>query len=254
MVGLNSSYGVRRTRFAAIAVGFALLIAPASLAWADGPTSDKPVTHKSKVHAVARPAAKSAVKRHSNAKSETAAEAQDGKPQVGIASWYGKDFNKQKTASGEKFSPNLPTAAHRTLPIGTHVKVTNLKTGQSTTVRVNDRGPYKKGRVIDLSQSAAKEIGLAHKGVAKVKIEVVGHDDKQAPPAANNAAVKQQADQQKAVAAPAPRPAPSPTPEQTAQANEPQPSLAAPVTQTAKPAQAAKAPAPDPVQRFSRRW
>src|SRR5579862_5541884 len=103
--------------------------------------------------------------------------------QVGVASWYGKQFAKKKTANGEKFSPNLPTAAHRTLPLGTHIKVTNLENGQSTTVRVTDRGPYERGRVIDLSQSAATDIGMKHDGVAPVKIEVIGHDTDASPAA-----------------------------------------------------------------------
>ncbi len=155
--------------------------------------TSKPAVHKAKAHvaAKAKPAAnhvKAAAK-----KAIRKAKAAGDNAQVGMASYYAKHFNKKKTASGEKFSSSLPTAAHKTLPIGTHVKVTNLQNGQSTTVRVNDRGPYKKGRVIDLSKSAAKDIGMTHDGVAPVKIEVVGHDDKQASPAANNAAVKQEA-------------------------------------------------------------
>jgi rare lipoprotein A (peptidoglycan hydrolase) len=97
-----------------------------------------------------------------------------GKPeptQVVTASWYGPGFHGQATASGETFNQHALTAAHRTLPLGTEAKVTNLETGQSVTVTINDRGPYVQGRQLDLSQAAAKQIGLTKKGVAKVKIE-----------------------------------------------------------------------------------
>src|SRR5438132_12150775 len=97
-----------------------------------------------------------------------------GKPatiQVGMASWYGPGFRGQETASGETFDQHALTAAHRTLPLGTEAKVTNLETGQSVIVKINDRGPYVQGRHLDLSQAAAKQIGLTKTGVAKVKIE-----------------------------------------------------------------------------------
>jgi rare lipoprotein A len=97
-----------------------------------------------------------------------------GKPettQVGMASWYGPGFHGHETASGETFDQHALTAAHRTLPLGTEAKVTNLETGQSVHVTINDRGPYVQGRQLDLSQAAAKQIGLTKQGVAKVKIE-----------------------------------------------------------------------------------
>jgi rare lipoprotein A len=97
-----------------------------------------------------------------------------GKPettQVGTASWYGPGFHGQETASGETFDQHALTAAHRTLPLGTEAKVTNLDTGQSVNVTINDRGPYVPGRQLDLSQAAAQQIGLTKTGVAKVKIE-----------------------------------------------------------------------------------
>lgn len=92
--------------------------------------------------------------------------------QVGTASWYGPGFHGQETASGEVFNRHALTAAHRTLPLGTKAKVTNLETGQDVHVTINDRGPYVPGRHLDLSQAAARQIGLTRKGVAKVKIEV----------------------------------------------------------------------------------
>lgn len=91
--------------------------------------------------------------------------------QVGVASWYGPGFHGRRTASGEPFDQNGLTAAHRDLPLGSEVKVTNLANGRSITVEINDRGPYVKGRVIDLSKAAARRLGMAEDGVAKVRIE-----------------------------------------------------------------------------------
>jgi rare lipoprotein A (peptidoglycan hydrolase) len=90
--------------------------------------------------------------------------------QIGIASWYGPGFHGQETASGERFDQNQLTAAHRTLPLGTTAVVTNLETGKSVKVKITDRGPYVKGRKIDLSRAAARKLGMTKKGVTKVKI------------------------------------------------------------------------------------
>jgi rare lipoprotein A (peptidoglycan hydrolase) len=106
------------------------------------------------------------------AREETAPTRQSALVQVGTASWYGSGFHGQETASGEPFDRHALTAAHRTLPLGTKAKVTNLETGQEVQVTINDRWPYVPGRHLDLSQAAAKQIGLTKKGVAKVKIEV----------------------------------------------------------------------------------
>lgn len=91
--------------------------------------------------------------------------------QVGEASFYGPGFHGKKTATGERFDQNDLTAAHPTLPLGTKATVTNLETGDSVEVKINDRGPYAKGRDIDLSKGAAKELGMTKDGVAPVKIE-----------------------------------------------------------------------------------
>lgn len=91
----------------------------------------------------------------------------------GVASYYGPGFHGRRTANGETFNMNAMTAAHRTLPFGTLVKVTNLSNGKSTIVRVNDRGPYVGNRVIDLSVAAAKEIGSTGSGTARVNLEVL---------------------------------------------------------------------------------
>ena len=90
--------------------------------------------------------------------------------QVGKASWYGPYHDGKETASGEIFDPDKLTAAHPTLPLGSTATVTNLETGKSVKVKITDRGPYVKGRKIDLSQAAAKKIGMTKAGVAKVKI------------------------------------------------------------------------------------
>ena len=97
-----------------------------------------------------------------------------GKPiieQIGEASFYGSGFHGKKTATGEKFNQNDKTAAHPTLPLGTKATVTNLDNGNSVDVKINDRGPYVKGRDIDLSKGAAKELGMTKDGIAPVKIE-----------------------------------------------------------------------------------
>ncbi|OKH33894.1 hypothetical protein NIES2101_39500 [Calothrix sp. HK-06] len=92
----------------------------------------------------------------------------------GIASFYGYDGSGNRTASGQRFNPEHMTAAHRHLPFGTRVRVTNTRNGRSVVVRINDRGPFIRGRVIDLSYGAARVIGMLGRGVAPVKIEVLG--------------------------------------------------------------------------------
>ena len=89
---------------------------------------------------------------------------------TGLASWYAEG---KKTASGERFDSSSLTAAHRTLPFGTVVQVTNLQSGCSTVVRITDRGPYKKNRIIDVSRAAAKELKMMNSGVAKVELVVL---------------------------------------------------------------------------------
>lgn len=93
--------------------------------------------------------------------------------ETGIASWYGPQFHGRKTANGETFDMNELTAAHRTLQMPSLVRVTNLENGRSLVVRVNDRGPYKRGRIIDLSKKAAELLGYKEKGTAKVRLEVL---------------------------------------------------------------------------------
>ncbi len=92
--------------------------------------------------------------------------------QMGIASWYGPRFHGRKTANGEAFNQDKLTAAHRTLPLGTKVAVTNVTNGKSVEVQINDRGPYVNGRVIDLSRAAAIRLEMKDAGLARVQIEV----------------------------------------------------------------------------------
>jgi rare lipoprotein A len=94
-----------------------------------------------------------------------------GYREKGIASWYGKRFHQQSTSSGERYNMYAMTAAHRTLPLHSYVKVTNLKNGRSVVVRVNDRGPFHSNRVIDLSYAAARGIGILPSGMATVELQ-----------------------------------------------------------------------------------
>ena len=91
--------------------------------------------------------------------------------QVGVASWYGRDHQGHRTASGERFDMHALTAAHRTLPFDTVVRVTRLDTGRAVTVRINDRGPYERGRMIDLSAAAARALEITTDGGAEVRID-----------------------------------------------------------------------------------
>jgi rare lipoprotein A len=93
--------------------------------------------------------------------------------QVGTASWYGSYFHGKETASGEPFNMYDLTAAHPTLPLGTYVKVTNLRNGRTLVVRVNDRGPVIEGRIIDLSYEAARELDLKNQGIQRVRLDLV---------------------------------------------------------------------------------
>ncbi len=92
----------------------------------------------------------------------------------GVASWYGKEFHGKQAANGEIFNMMAFTAAHRKLPLGTVVRVLNLSNGKSVKVRINDRGPYIEGRMLDLSYAAARELGMVEVGTSPVQIEVVG--------------------------------------------------------------------------------
>jgi rare lipoprotein A len=96
--------------------------------------------------------------------------------QLGVASWYGPDHQGRPTATGEPFDMNKLTAAHRTLPLNTIVRVTNIATRKTIKLKVNDRGPFTRGRIIDLSARAARELGIGDDGLAQVRVEVFASD------------------------------------------------------------------------------
>lgn len=98
--------------------------------------------------------------------------------ETGVASWYGSDFHNKRTANGEVYNMHAITAAHRTLPLPSIVRVTNLENGKSIVARVNDRGPYVKNRIIDLSQKGAELLGYKMQGTAKVKVEILAKESK----------------------------------------------------------------------------
>ena len=108
----------------------------------------------------------------------------------GIASWYGPNFHGKKTSNGEWYDMYAMTAAHKTLPMNTIVKVTNLLNGKSTIVRINDRGPFVKNRIIDLSYAAAKKLGVVASGTAPVRLEVLGFNGKILEPSAKKESVR----------------------------------------------------------------
>ncbi len=104
--------------------------------------------------------------------------ADPGYDEQGIGSWYGEQFHNRRTANGELFDMDLPSAAHKTLPLPSIVEVTNLDNGRKMKVRVNDRGPFVDGRIIDLSKAAAQQLGYGQAGVAHVRVRYVGPADK----------------------------------------------------------------------------
>ena len=105
---------------------------------------------------------------------EHAVQKTDSYAAVGVASWYGEDFHGRRTANGERFDMNSFSAAHPSLPLPSNVRVTNLENHRSVVVRVNDRGPFVGGRVIDVSAKTAKTLGFYDDGLSKVKVEYVG--------------------------------------------------------------------------------
>ena len=143
-----------------LAHGLALALSVVSLGAAQGPTSSG--SDHARIYTInkAGPAAKQKANRK--------------KPyQVGTASWYGKDFVGKPTASGEPYDMYDMTAAHPTLPLGTYVKVTNLRNGRAVVVRINDRGPVVDGRIIDVSYNAARALNFKNQGLQRVRLDVV---------------------------------------------------------------------------------
>jgi len=97
------------------------------------------------------------------------------KRKIGWASWYGGRFHGRKTANGERYNKHAFTCASKTLPFGTILEITNLKNGRSADCRVNDRGPYRKRRILDVSYAVAKKLGFVRSGVAKVAFQIISH-------------------------------------------------------------------------------
>jgi rare lipoprotein A len=126
-----------------------------------------------------------------------------------VASYYGKDWHGRQTANGEIFDHTAFTAAHKKLPFDTKVRVTNPKTGKSVVVRVNDRGPYVRGREFDLSEAAAKELGMTEDGVCRVKVEILelGKGRYIHPKKRKELAKKKKREEKKKKSAPPPPPA-----------------------------------------------
>jgi rare lipoprotein A len=159
----------RLLRFAVIIAGAATLAACMQSPYYSQQSGLRGTTRQAAIEQPRRTVAVASVVRRKPAP-EAGENSSTGKSQGGVASFY---WQGSKTASGEKFDPKELTAAHPTLPFGTKLRVTNTQTGQSVTVRVNDRGPYVPGRVVDVSYSAAQELGMVNRGVAKVKLDVV---------------------------------------------------------------------------------
>ncbi len=120
-----------------------------------------------------RPAIKTPSRKSASHSSPPSRATRAGCRQTGIASYYGKKFHGRTTASGERYNMNRLTAAHRSFEFGTRVKVTNLSNDKSVVVTINDRGPYAKGRIIDLSRAAASRIGMLSSGTARVCLKII---------------------------------------------------------------------------------
>jgi rare lipoprotein A len=171
--GVNTGTGRRIIRLLALALGAASLAACSQSAVVSQKSELRPIREASpgrdRSAAPVTQRRTAAVKKHTPFASRQHAAGTTTASQ-GIASFYTEG---SKTASGEKFNTHDLTAAHPTLPFGTRLRVTNVTTGQAVTVRVNDRGPYVQGRVVDVSYSAADALGMVGKGLASVKLEVV---------------------------------------------------------------------------------
>ena len=181
---MTRSKNAKNASFAGLFAALALSACAAQQSPApDAPPPAEPAPHAAAApaapaaqHAAAAPAAKKAA-RQSAAKKADKTEQTTKFSQTGKASWYGPGFHGKKTANGERFDMNTLTAAHRTLPISSRVRVTNLANGKSVVVRINDRGPYHGNRVMDLSKAAAQELGFIRTGTAQVKIEPLAPAD-----------------------------------------------------------------------------
>src|SRR4051794_10660726 len=142
-------------------------------AQANTSAAQKAQTQKADSKQAATPAEKPAISAETSTKTLVSGKPTKKKPQIGAASWYGEKFQGHTTASGEPYDMYQLTAAHRELPLGSWIKVTNMRTGKWLIVRVNDRGPFVGNRIVDLSDSAAAMLDIKGRGVERVKLEVV---------------------------------------------------------------------------------
>jgi rare lipoprotein A len=146
----------------------------ANVAKAKAKVADAPVKAKAKTKVAKAPVDEDEDQPKAKKKVAKASKGGGSTFESGMASWYGGNFNGRKTANGEIYNMNEMTAAHKTLPFGTLVRVTNTRNGDTVDVRINDRGPFVGGRVIDLSRAAASDIGVTASGVAPVKLTILG--------------------------------------------------------------------------------
>jgi rare lipoprotein A len=156
----------------AVAAAALVLSVPAVVAQTAAPSAPAPASAPAAA-AVAAPVAAPAAAPAAAAVAAPAVQAATGSVESGKIAWYGRKFAGRRTASGEVFDPDALTMAHKTLPFGTKVKVTNLKNKKSVTVRVNDRGPTQADRVGDVSLAAANKLGMVRSGVVEAELEVV---------------------------------------------------------------------------------
>jgi rare lipoprotein A len=162
---------MRPTRCLGILLGLAMIAAPsqATTAAESAETEAAPAPdHAATMHNGQTHVAGPAMQRHSGKRNP---QRRHGGAEIGVASWYGHEWHGRRTASGERFRSEEMTAAHPTLPLLSRALVTNLANGQSVAVRITDRGPHTKGRIIDVSHSAAERLGMLATGVARVKVE-----------------------------------------------------------------------------------
>lgn len=169
----DAASGARDVRRMAPRVAFsgiaAALLLSACTAPLDGLNGEPPVASYPPPAVQQAPAAPPAITRRSVRRTH-----RPGYDAVGLASWYGRPYHGRRTASGEIFNMNDTTAAHPTLPFGTRVQVTNLANGRSVVVRINDRGPFVRRRIIDVSRHAAQLLGFIRQGTVRVGIHVIG--------------------------------------------------------------------------------
>lgn len=177
--GSPKRYMPRKAFFAAVVTSIMLVGCATNQHPPGPPSSDQPASVAASSKAGSKSNAKSHKKAVGNEPGAVSSDEQPrsaqpvGKKRLGEATFYASYFEGRLTASGEPYDGQAMTAAHKTLPFGTRVKVTALNSGESTVVRINDRGPFVDGRIIDLSRKAAEQLGMVHDGIADVQLQVL---------------------------------------------------------------------------------